>query len=93
MYRMFVAVSILLASGASEIGVVDINGGGFMQLTSDGRQASHPAWLPDEQTILFSSNRSGVRQIYSMDRSGASVKLVPTSPNNLDAEWPTVGGP
>ena len=30
---------------------------------------------------------------HSMDRSGANIRLVPTIPNNLDAEWPSVGGP
>lgn len=90
---MFIAMSFTLASGASEIGVAGINGGDFIQLTSDGRQATHPTWLPDEQTIIFSSNHSGSRQLYSIDRSGANLMPVPTIPNVLDAEWPSAGGP
>jgi Tol biopolymer transport system component len=42
------------------------------QVTSSGFDDYFPSWAPDGQSIVFSSNRGGGRQIYVVHRSGAS---------------------
>ncbi len=67
--------------GASEIGVARIDGGNFMRLTNDGHQATHPTWLPDGERLIFSSNRDGSPRLYSIDRSGDDLQILPLNPN------------
>ncbi|HUD48900.1 MAG TPA: right-handed parallel beta-helix repeat-containing protein [Candidatus Baltobacteraceae bacterium] len=76
---------------ATEIAIVGIDGSNFQQITSDGKQATHPTWLPDGQHIIFSSNRKGQPSLYSIERSGANLQPLPFQ-DNLGSE-PTAGNP
>jgi Tol biopolymer transport system component len=50
--------------------VMNADGSSKRQLTYDGTENTSPAWSPDEQQILFVSNREGTWGIYTMDADG-----------------------
>ena len=76
---------------ATEIAIVGIDGSNFQQITRDGKQATHPTWLPDNQHVIFSSDRDGQIRLYSIERSGANLQPLPFT-DNLGSE-PTAGNP
>jgi Tol biopolymer transport system component len=79
-------------SGASEIAMVRADGTDFRQLTSDGAHALHPAWLPDGEHLVFSSDRGGATPaLYYIDLS-ASGGIQPLSLNPSTGSEPSAGG-
>jgi len=46
---------------------------GLLRLTHDPRLDSYPAWSWDSQRIAFSSDRSGVYEIYAMSADGSNL--------------------
>jgi TolB protein len=53
-------------SGQFQIMTISLNGGAIKQLTSDGINED-PSWAPDSRHVVFTSNRSGVRQLWVLD--------------------------
>ena len=58
-------------SGTRDIWVHDLNGKAPIRLTFDGHDDMSPAWSADGRTILFTSDRSGERDLYRKDSDGA----------------------
>jgi Tol biopolymer transport system component len=70
-------------SGTRDIWVHDLNGKPPVRLTYDGHDDMSPAWSADGRTILFTSDRSGERDIYRKDSDGARPEvLVFSSPDS-----------
>jgi TolB protein len=51
--------------------VVNIDGSGLTQLTTDPGFDGYPAWSPDGRTIAFNSDRTGIPQVWLMDPDGS----------------------
>ncbi|MEQ8684588.1 MAG: DUF5050 domain-containing protein [Imperialibacter sp.] len=64
-----------LVSGTDnyEIFVINTNGTGQIQLTSNGASNYWPDWAPDDSKIVFCSNLDGDRDIYTMHINGTGV--------------------
>lgn len=67
---------IIKKSCTPECGLWEVNasgGGNPIQITSD-RDDSFPAWSPDGQRLVFSSNRDGDWEIYRVASDGSDLK-------------------
>jgi TolB protein len=64
----------------SEVWVMNADGTGERNLTNDPDFDGWPAWSPDGQRIVFSSNRSDTYQIYVMNADGTGVERAVASP-------------
>ena len=62
-----------------------MDGSGTRRLTSDSTSDFSPAWSPDSQQIVFSSDRDGNDEIYVMNTDGSNVRRL-THNNAVDAE-------
>jgi TolB protein len=71
--------------GANQILVVNSDGTGLIQLTTQGNNED-PSFSPDGRYITFSSDRDGVRGIYIMRANGDSQKRI--TPRKLRAFSP-----
>lgn len=69
--RLALAVN---STGASDIYLIDQNGGGFGNLTNNPADDSTPAWSPDGKEIAFASSRDGNSQIYVMGADGKNLR-------------------
>ncbi|MFZ5903228.1 MAG: protein kinase domain-containing protein [Chloroflexota bacterium] len=61
-------------SDFNDICIMNADGSDFNQLTDNGANNGWPSFSPDGSMILFSSNKSGTWQIYSMASSGGSLR-------------------
>lgn len=68
--------------GPNQIFVVNSNGTGLIQLTTQGNNED-PSFSPDGRYITFSSDRDGVKGIYIMRANGESQRRI--TPKNLRA--------
>jgi Tol biopolymer transport system component/DNA-binding winged helix-turn-helix (wHTH) protein len=70
-------------SGTRDIWVHDLNGKPPIRLTYDSHDDMSPAWSADGHTILFTSDRSGERDLYRKGFDGAGPEsLVFSSPDS-----------
>jgi Tol biopolymer transport system component len=65
-----VAAIVRDESGHDDVWLFDIGDGG-RQLTFDQARDEYPVWSPDGSELAFSSNRTGVFQVYRKDVAGA----------------------
>jgi len=65
-------------NGYFQIYSVKPDGSNKTQLTSQGNNVT-PSWVPDNQRIIFASDRSGTREIYLMNDDGSGVSQIETS--------------
>jgi len=84
-------VAVAVSSGAAtvDLWVFDLVRGTRTRLTFDNAVAWMPAWMPDGNSLLFSSNKKGHYDIYrkSADGSGEAELLLA---DNLDSQWKSV---
>jgi eukaryotic-like serine/threonine-protein kinase len=73
------------ASGSADIYEITANGA-VRQLTSDVKRNYAPSVSPDNRFIAFHSNRSGVFQVWRMDRDGSNP--VQLTFGNSESHWP-----
>jgi TolB protein len=73
---------------ASDIYVLDVEGGGEMRLTSDPAIDSSPAWSPDGRLIVFTSNRgaAGAHQLFVMRADGSGQHKLTDHPVSYHSE-------
>ena len=58
----------------TEIWVAEAASGDAHQLTNAAKSSQQPAWGPDNQTIVFISDRDGKRQLYRIDITGGEAE-------------------
>jgi Tol biopolymer transport system component len=83
--------------GDGEVAVINADGSGLMNLTSNQAYDGAPDWSPDGTKITFESNREGDYDIYTMDADGSDVAKVTTDSgsqvsqvHDMDPGWQPV---
>ncbi len=70
------AISRWTAGGYRDICLVDVLSGNITEVTRDRAQDTGPAWSPDGRYLYFSSDRTGVANIYRWEREGGELLQV-----------------
>lgn len=63
-------------NGNWDIYLININGSGRRQLTTDPAQDGLPAWSPDGRAIAFASNRGGTWAVMAINPAGGSEQML-----------------
>jgi TolB protein len=63
----------MIRNDSTEIGIVNRDGTGFVQLTNDGQQNRSPVWSPDGRQLAFFSAQGGLDDVYMMNNDGSNV--------------------
>lgn len=71
-----VAYSAWTAGGYRDIRVVDVKTGSFRAITRDRAVDMQPTWSPDGATLYFTSDRTGIPNIYAYDLAQGSLSQV-----------------
>ncbi len=71
-----VAYSVWVAGGFRDVRVVDVATGRFYDVTHDRAMDMTPVWSPDGKTLYFSSDRSGIFNIYAYDLAARTFAQV-----------------
>ena len=71
-----VAYGVWTAGGYRDIRIVDVATGTFRAVTRDRALDMQPVWSPDGKTLYFTSDRSGIPNIYAYDVEGRALKQV-----------------
>jgi TolB protein len=63
--------------------------GTVTRLTTSARPDNHPSWSPDGSRIVFSSERSGIAQIWTMNAAtgGSLVRITQTANSEQEPAW------
>jgi hypothetical protein len=64
------------AGGYRDIRIVDVATGTFTQVTRDRAIDANPIWSPDGKVVYFSSDRTGIANIYAYDIAQRSLRQV-----------------
>lgn len=70
------AYSAWTAGGYRDIRVVDVATGSFRQVTRDRATDMNPVWSPDGETLYFTSDRTGIHNVYAYDVSSGALRQV-----------------
>jgi hypothetical protein len=70
------AYGVWTAGGYRDIRIVDVATGTFRAVTRDRAVDMQPVWSPDGKSLYFSSDRTGIPNIYAYDVAGRSLKQV-----------------
>jgi Tol biopolymer transport system component/DNA-binding winged helix-turn-helix (wHTH) protein len=62
---------------------IAVEGGDPVRLTFDNRKINGLAWSADGSRLLFTSTRSGLYGLWSADRDGGDLRLVPVGQENV----------
>ncbi|WP_338046496.1 BamA/TamA family outer membrane protein [Polyangium spumosum] len=71
-----IAYSAWTKGGYRDIRIVDASTGAFENITRDRALDANPVWSSDGKTLYFSSDRSGVPNIYAYDVASRGLKQV-----------------
>lgn len=75
------------APGNWNIFIMDVASRETAQLTHGAGRNENPSWAPDGRHLVFSSNRSGRYQIYSMLPDGTELRQLTQTGNNTMPVW------
>lgn len=76
-----------------QIRTIQVSGSTPKLLTSEGEN-EQPAWAPDGRHLVFTSTRSGVRQLWVLDVESNRVRQLTKSPGSKLAAWsPRIAAP
>ena len=62
-----------------DIYVINVDGSGETQLTTDTTNEAQPAWSPDGKRIAFVTDRDGNNEIYLMNGTGGNLRRLTTA--------------
>lgn len=68
-----VAYSVWTSGGYRDIRVVDLAKGKFEQITSDRALDQQPTFSPDGRYLFFTSDRTGIANVYALDRASGEL--------------------
>ncbi|MCA9593178.1 MAG: PD40 domain-containing protein [Myxococcales bacterium] len=71
-----VAYSAWTAGGYRDVRVVDVNSGRFYQVTRDTALDQQPTFSPDGKRVFFSSDRTGISNIYVYEIESGKLSMV-----------------
>ncbi|HEX2208590.1 MAG TPA: hypothetical protein VHG93_12970 [Longimicrobium sp.] len=71
-----IAVSRQRTGGLYDVVVMDADGGVVRELTRDRALDMNPAWSPDGRYVLFSSDRTGIPNLYAFDLTAGQLLQV-----------------
>lgn len=74
-------------TGTYDIYVIEIATGRIIQLTHDAGRNEHPYWSPDGRHLVFESNRSGSKQVWTMLADGSNPKQLTQPGENWNPSW------
>jgi eukaryotic-like serine/threonine-protein kinase len=79
--------------GNIDIWVCDTKRGAFSRITTDPADDVMPVWSPDGSTIVFSSNRTGVHNLYQVSVTGdrSESLLLSSAQTNVATHWSADG--
>lgn len=72
-----------------DIAIFNKDGSNWRALTDDKFQDRRPRWFPDGRRIAFSSDRSGLNQIWSINTDGTGLRQLTFADGN-GASWPVL---
>ncbi|HEV8216007.1 MAG TPA: hypothetical protein VGP95_09240 [Gemmatimonadaceae bacterium] len=75
-----------IGGGQFQIRTIRATGGAPKQLTSEGAN-EQPSWAPDSRHVVFTSTRSGVRQLWILDTETFRMRQLTTSAGSRLAAW------
>jgi len=79
--------------GPFDIVVYNLQTQQVRQLTTGRGSNESPNWSPNGLHLVFSSDRTGSTQVYSMNRDGTNVRRLTSEGNNTTPKWgPSPGG-
>jgi Tol biopolymer transport system component len=78
-----------VVNGNQDVWLLDVASGGVTRFTFDPGIDYVPLWSPDGARILFSSNRSGVFDLYEKSATGAGAEalVLATPQNKFAVDW------
>jgi TolB protein len=65
---------------------MDVTGENLTRLTFEGSN-ENPHWSPDGLHLVFSSNRTGKYQIYTMNWDGTNLRMITPDGENYNPSW------
>ncbi|MDN5874224.1 MAG: Tol-Pal system beta propeller repeat protein TolB [Sinobacteraceae bacterium] len=68
------AVALSSSPGNTDLYLLDLSSGDLRRLTHDAAIDTEPSWMPDGETIVFTSDRGGSPQIYAWHLDDGSVE-------------------
>jgi len=71
-----IAIARWRQGGFYDVVILDPAGGGVTQVTDDRAVDMTPAWSPDGRYLLFSSDRTGISNLYAWDTRGGGMMQV-----------------
>jgi hypothetical protein len=74
-----IAVQKWTRGSGHDVVVLDINGRQTAQLSTDGSDTA-PTWTPDGRYVIFSSDRSGIANLYAHDAAGGQLRQLTNVP-------------
>ncbi len=83
----FLAAALSMGNVNPNIYTIDLANGQLKRLTNDAAINTEPSWAPDGQSILFTSDRGGAPQIYSVDLSGQIQRITYLGSYNASANY------
>ena len=66
----------LIRQTQDDIGLIDLTGENWRELTNDSFTDRYPIWTPDGEKIVFYSDRDGSPQIWMMNSDGSNLKQI-----------------
>jgi TolB protein len=67
---------------------IRVDGTGRVRLTAEAGFDGQPVWAPTGEAIVFSSDRTGLRQIWTMDADGGRARQLTDDPNGSEfPDW------
>jgi len=85
---LFIAFSWRVSdTGTFDVYIIEIATGRIIQLTHDAGRNEHPYWSPDGRHLVFESNRSGSKQVWTMLADGSSPKQLTRQGKNWNPSW------